>query len=204
MPGKRENLGGVVGGLNSRLVLQALLALVGAFCINAASIDTASADPKRDNCTKEARAAEARYMSKSQEERDSARGAGIAVSTLLFGVVGLVMSASTTDDQIRRDIYTLRERSCLREAGLDPLSQSTRAVMATPKGGKADGRARTVSSGSSASGSKCACKEMTTCTGSWVSMSCNQLKDLCRGAATKPIVWTRNGCEKLQTLVGGF
>jgi hypothetical protein len=184
-------------------MLHAVFACVSMLLVFAARTDNANADPKRDQCAKEGRAAVARYMAKSQEERDSAKGASIAVSTLLFGVVGLVISASTTEEQIRRDLYTLRERSCLREAGLDPLPQSAPAATA-PKGSKSDRATRSASAGTSASGAQCACKEMTTCTGSWATLTCNQLKDRCRGATGKPIVWTNNGCEKLQTLVGGF
>jgi hypothetical protein len=190
--------------VNLRRMLRAALLLACSFWINAAQINPATADAVRNQCTAEAKAKLAKYKATTtQEQRDSTKGAAVALSLLVGGVFLAAKEASQTQADVDRDLLRLWERRCLSEKGLDQLPQAA-APPAVPKGDKSDRRVRSASNSSSASGAACACKEMTTCTGSWATLTCNQLKDRCRGATGKPIVWTNNGCEKLQTLVGGF
>jgi hypothetical protein len=48
--------------------------------------------------------------------------------------------------------------------------------------------------------SACACKQMKTCYGSWVRLTCNQLIDMC-DKARSPIKRTKNSCDKVERLV---
>jgi hypothetical protein len=48
--------------------------------------------------------------------------------------------------------------------------------------------------------SACACKQMKTCYGSWVRLTCNQLLDMC-AKTRSPIQRTKNSCEKIEKLV---
>jgi hypothetical protein len=186
----------------ARLFIVALMVFLGAAF---ASVIEAQADPVRTQCAAEAKSRLTSYLAKTTpEQRESTRAAGIALGLLVGGVFMAAREASTTQEDINRSLVRRWEKECLAAKGLEPLPATAPLATAPSTKGKSDGRTRQASTGSSGNTTQCACKEMTTCHGSWVTMSCNQLKDLCRGATTKPIVWTRNGCEKLQTLVGGF
>jgi hypothetical protein len=121
------------------------------------------------------------------------------------GIIGAVIGTvivSAIEHERRKGIYSEAETKCLAAAGLAPMGRAAPAATG-------EGRVRNASTGakagSSGNATKCACRQMTACSGSWLNMSCSQLKATCRDArTTKPLVWVRNSCEKLEALVGSL
>ena len=158
-----------------------------------AAVRNTMASPVRAKCAVQAQ---------GETDKKAVNSVPMVVPLNAGGLIGAVIGSvivTAIEHERRKGIYSEAETKCLTAAGLVPKGQLPAA--------KGEGRVRNAStganSGSSGNTTKCACKEMKTCEGSWLNMSCNQLKATCRDArTTKPIVWMRNGCEKLEALVG--
>lgn len=174
-------------------------ALVGAVVLGVGTAPSALADPVRDKCTAEAKGRVNAVRAKlTPEERENAKAAAVALGFLLGGIFMAAREASMSNADVDAQLFRVFERECLSGKGLEPLPASAPASPSTS--GRTDGKPYT---GASKSGGKCACKEMTECRGSWVTLSCTQLTDRCRNPRT-PMMYTANACDKLKQLVGGF
>ena len=158
-----------------------------------AAVRNTMASPVRAKCAVQAQ---------GETDKKAVNSVPMVVPLNAGGLIGAVIGSvivSAIEHERRKGIYSEAETKCLTAAGLVPKGQMPAAT--------GEGRVRNAStgakSGSSGNTTKCACKEMKACEGAWLNMSCNQLKATCRDArTTKPIVWMRNGCEKLEALVG--
>ena len=115
-------------------------------------------------------------------------GGGIA--GLLIGVAVSVAISAIAEEAARADA----EKSCLLAHGL--IKPSKPNAPASREG--SDGIRRGISV---APTSHCACPQMKTCSGSWATMSCKRLVDLCQNPRDT-VQYMRNGCDKLKQLVG--
>ena len=115
-------------------------------------------------------------------------GGGIA--GILIGVAVSVAISAIAEEAARADA----EKSCLLAHGLIKPANPN----APPSREGADGVRRGISV---APTSHCACPQMKTCSGSWATMSCKRLVDLCQNPRDT-IQYMRNGCDKLKQLVG--
>lgn len=115
-------------------------------------------------------------------------GGGIA--GILIGVaVGVAISA-IAEEHARSEA----EKSCLLAHGI--IKPSKPKAPHSREG--SDGIRRGISV---APTSHCACPQMKTCSGSWATMSCKRLVDLCQNPRDS-IQYMKNGCDRLKQLVG--
>ena len=184
-----------------RLVSVALVGLIATCGI----VTSAQADAARDQCKAEARGRVAAMNAKlTPEKREEIKALSVALGFLAGGIFNAAREASTTKEDIDRQLFRKWERECLSGKGLEPLPEAAPASTSAGKG-KSEGRTAGVESqtGLSKSGNYCACKQMTTCSGSWARLSCGQLTERCRNPRT-PRDYVQNSCDKLKQLVGGF
>jgi hypothetical protein len=145
---------------------------------------------------------EAAIRAKCSELADNARAGTAIVGVLAAGIVGGIVVSALNSDSISK-----QEAACVRMKGdMGAVRQEQARFKDLPKTESAPKRASTSASPSrsvSASGSTCACPQMTTCSGSWATLTCSQLKNRCRNA-NSPMTYTVNGCDRLKELVGEF
>ena len=182
-----------------RLVAAVLAGLIAACGI----VTNAQADAARDLCKTEARGRVAAMNAKlTPEKREEIKALSVTLGFLAGGIFNAAREASMTKEDIDGQLFRKWERECLSTKGLEPLPVS---APIQPSGkGKSEGRTSSGGARSVApSGSACACKQMTTCSGSWATLTCSQLTDRCRSPRT-PRVYVENNCDRLKELVGNF
>jgi hypothetical protein len=145
---------------------------------------------------------EAAIRAKCSEMADSERAGTAIIGVLAAGIVGGIVVSALNSEKINK-----QEAACVRMKGdMGAIRQEQARFKDLPKSESAPKRVSTSASQSrsvSASGAKCACPQMTECTGSWATLSCTQLKDRCSNPRT-PRVYVENGCDRLKELVGSF
>ena len=159
----------------------AWLAVMSVICLVPGSLASAHAEPigKSPDCTKayyEARAANGKLTPGE-----------MVASGILTGAIGLGITAAIRADQGEKAAVAAEER-CLISHGL--LKPRRPAGEPRAPGEHVE----------SQSGGKCACPEMRTCNGSWRTLSCSKLKELC-SSSTNALVYAKNSCTKFNQLV---
>ncbi len=173
------------------LVRRGLLALVGCLVVMSGALSVAQAESAREACKAEGDKLRPSNSAMVMIPLSPGAIAGAIIGTAIGNAVGHAITQPGRDERADK-----RERECLSAKGLVPLKrQDASKAAATPQRASVSGAVR--------SGTRCACPQMTTCTGTWATLTCSQLTDRCRNPRT-PMMYTVNGCDRLKQLVGGF
>jgi hypothetical protein len=146
---------------------------------------------------------EAAIRAKCKADADSAVATGAVIGAIAGGIIGAVIVGTMASNDAAK-----QETACVRAKGNPAGTQKELARAKAEASPSAEPKRASVSGGGargsvSASGSTCACPQMTTCTGSWATLTCTQLKNRCR-TANSPMTYTVNACDRLKELVGAF